>query len=61
MHVAAATFDPVVPPPGQFAIYNAIPGDKAIFVLDAGHFDYDAKAIQDSLLKRQLQDFFAAL
>ncbi len=61
MHVATATFDPVVPAPGQFAIYNGIPGEKSIFVLDAGHFDYDDKAIQDSLLKRQLQDFFAAL
>jgi len=33
MHVAAALFDPVVAPPGQFAIYNALPTPKELFVL----------------------------
>jgi cephalosporin-C deacetylase len=61
IHVAAALFDPAVPPPGQFAIYNAVPGEKEIYVLEAGHFDYDRTEIEERLLQRQLQDFFAAL
>ncbi|MEZ5576382.1 MAG: hypothetical protein R3F44_12440 [Candidatus Competibacteraceae bacterium] len=40
MHVAAARFDPAVPPPGQFAVYNALAGPKELFVLRAGHFDH---------------------
>jgi len=61
MHLAIAAFDPAVPPPGQFAIYNAIPGDKQICVLEAGHFDYNGQAIQECLVKAQLRDFFATL
>jgi cephalosporin-C deacetylase len=39
--VAAALFDPVVPPPGQFAIFNAIPKPlRQLFVLQAGHFEH---------------------
>lgn len=61
MHVAAAGFDPMVPPPGQFAIYNAIPGDKSLFVFDGGHFEYKGLAEQQTLLRTQLQTFFADL
>ena len=61
MHLAVAAFDPAVPPPGQFAIYNAIHAIKQICVLDAGHFDYTGRAIQECLVKGQLQDFFATL
>ena len=28
MHCACAMFDPMVAPPGQFAVYNAIPSEK---------------------------------
>ena len=34
---ACATFDPAVPPPGQFAVYNAVPGDKVVTVWRTGH------------------------
>ena len=61
MHVAAALFDPAVAPPGQFAVYNAIPGDKRLFVLDAGHFDYADQALQERALLAELGDFFAPL
>lgn len=37
--VAAALSDPAVPPPGQFAVYNAIPGEKELFVRQTGHPD----------------------
>lgn len=57
--VAAARFDPVVPPPGQFAIYNAIPENlRRLFVLDAGHFDYPGQAQQMREMNRQLAGFF---
>jgi cephalosporin-C deacetylase len=46
--VEAALFDPVVPPPGQFAIYNAIPKQcRHLLVLPAGHFDYPGKVAQE--------------
>lgn len=38
--VAPATWDAAVPPPGQFAVYNALAGPKALFVFSAGHADY---------------------
>lgn len=61
MHVAAARFDPAVAPPGQFAVYNAIPGDKRLVVLDAGHFGYPNQAHQERVLLEQLWAFFAPL
>lgn len=35
--VAAALSDPAVPPPGQFAVYNALPECKKLFVRQSGH------------------------
>lgn len=58
VHIAAALFDPVVAPPGQFAIYNALAGLKELFVLDAGHFDYPAKREQDRALSAAIARFF---
>lgn len=59
MHLAAALFDPVVPPPGQFAIYNALPGAKELFVLTAGHFEYPGRALEDRKLLSELRGFFS--
>lgn len=39
--VAPALCDGAVPPPGQFAVYNAIPGQKELYVFSAGHQEYD--------------------
>lgn len=39
--VAAALFDPSVPPPGQFAVHNALAGERELLVLPAGHFEYE--------------------
>jgi len=61
VHVAAARFDPVVPPPGQFAVYNAIPGDRRLFILEAGHCDYPRRRAQATELLSQLWAFFAPL
>ena len=61
MHVAAALFDPVVAPPGQFAIYNALSAPKELFVLAAGHFDYPARGEQERGLSAALAHFFDPL
>ncbi len=58
VHVAAALFDPVVAPPGQFAVYNALPDEKRLFVLDAGHFDYPRRVEQQRMLLAELEQFF---
>jgi cephalosporin-C deacetylase len=59
MHVAAALFDPVVVPPGQFAIFNALPGPKELFVLKAGHFEYPESTVEDRKLLSELGGFFS--
>lgn len=61
MHIAAARFDPAVPPPGQFAIYNALSGRKQLFTFSAGHFDYPAAQQEEGALLTQLRGFFAEL
>lgn len=58
LHAAVALFDPVVAPPGQFAIYNAWSGEKRLFVLEAGHFEYPRQHEQDRQLVAELQQFF---
>ena len=56
--VAAALFDPAVPPPGQFAIYNAIPASRRrLFLLAAGHFDYPGRAARERELAREAASF----
>lgn len=61
MHLALALFDPVVQPPGQFAIHNAIPGDKHLMILRAGHFEYPEQAKEEEQLLAELSAFFAPL
>jgi cephalosporin-C deacetylase len=61
VHVAAALFDPVVAPPGQFAIYNALSGPKELFLAQAGHFDFPGREEQEKRLLDDLQHFFDPL
>jgi cephalosporin-C deacetylase len=61
MHLALALFDPVVPPPGQFAIHNAITADKQLHVLPAGHFPYPGQGERERQLLAELARFFAPL
>ena len=56
--VAAALFDPAVPPPGQFAIYNALAGPRELFVLQAGHFDHAGTSAENARLLAALGRFF---
>lgn len=60
VHVAAALFDPMVAPPGQFSIYNALK-NSTLFVLDAGHFDYPQRELQEQALQKELLEFFSQL
>lgn len=61
MHYACAVYDPCVAPPGQFAIYNATPDNKQLFVLEAGHHDYPQRHDQERKLLKELNDFFKTL
>ncbi|WP_262966093.1 acetylxylan esterase [Methylobacter psychrophilus] len=61
MHCACAKFDPCVAPPGQFAIYNALPEEKQLFILEAGHHNYSNQVQQEDELINQLDAFFAPL
>lgn len=57
--VAAALFDPVVPPPGQFAIFNAIAKPlKRLFVLQAGHFDHVGQPQELQQMNQEVASFF---
>ncbi|MGY3680003.1 acetylxylan esterase [Streptomyces sp. TE33382] len=56
--VAAALFDPSVPPPGQFAVYNALGGVRELQVLSAGHFVHDGQAAETAELHANRRRFF---
>ncbi len=61
VHIAAALSDPVVAPPGQFSIYNALVNEKKLFVLDQGHSEYSCQPAQNKALLLELQEFFSQL
>jgi cephalosporin-C deacetylase len=58
--VAAATFDPAVPPPGQFAVYNAIPEPKELFVRTAAHFSSPYEIPERRKLHERLKAWFSS-
>lgn len=60
MMVAPALFDPAVPPPGQFAVYNALPEQRELHILRAGHFPYDGESADLVALAEARHAFFAA-
>ena len=43
-----ALFDPAVPPPGQFTVYNAISSEKQLFVRQTGHHDWPGIADENA-------------
>ncbi|MFI6700407.1 acetylxylan esterase [Streptomyces sp. NPDC050509] len=57
--VAPALFDPAVPPPGQFAVYNALAGPRELHVLLAGHFEHAGGEQEAKELASARQRFFA--
>ncbi|MYW69006.1 prolyl oligopeptidase family serine peptidase [Streptomyces sp. SID8379] len=56
--VAAALFDPSVPPPGQFAVHNALAGRGELHVMEAGHFEYAGKDVAQAELASAKGEFF---
>ncbi|SDU06069.1 cephalosporin-C deacetylase [Verrucomicrobium sp. GAS474] len=53
--VSAACFDPAVPPPGQFAVANAVPAEVGeVFVREAGHYDHPGFAAEEARLAGRL-------
>ncbi|WP_413987718.1 acetylxylan esterase [Labrys okinawensis] len=62
MLLAVARFDPVVAPPCQFSVANALPtsNDHETVMLDAGHFDYPGCEEQQALLTEKVRQFFRA-
>ena len=54
--VAPALSDPAVPPPGQFAIYNALSCEKALFIRTEGH---PTTPEDDACLWHRLAEWFA--
>lgn len=61
VHAACAVFDPAVAPAGQFAIFNSIPSEKQLFVLEAGHHAHPRQDEETARLRQELHTFFAAL
>ena len=57
--VSPALFDPAVPPPGQFAVANALGGEKKVFTLTAGHFEYAEMAREHGELREAVRAWFA--
>jgi cephalosporin-C deacetylase len=57
--VAAALFDPAVPPPGQFAVYNGIPCEKELFVKAAGHWTWAGEGEEFARMSAAVKAWFA--
>jgi cephalosporin-C deacetylase len=55
---SCALFDPAVPPPGQFAVHNAVPGSKKLVVRHAGHCEYPGQAEDDRMLDSAIRAWF---
>lgn len=56
-----ALFDPAVPPPGQFAVYNALGGPKELIVRRAGHFSYPEEAAEGQASRAIQEEWFTRL
>ncbi|MEX0774763.1 MAG: acetylxylan esterase [Phycisphaeraceae bacterium] len=57
--VSVARFDPAVPPPGQCAVYNGLPGPRQLVWFEAGHFGYPNEAKDNEQLNAALCRFFS--
>ncbi|MDB6095499.1 MAG: Acetyl xylan esterase [Verrucomicrobia bacterium] len=57
VQVVAAPFDPAVPPPGQFAVYNALSGPKELVIVEAAHFPHPGEAEETGRVRRALEAF----
>jgi len=53
-----AKFDPAVPPPGQYAVNNALAGPKERYDLSAGHFPYPTEVEEGREQRRRIEAWF---
>jgi cephalosporin-C deacetylase len=51
---APAVFDPVVPPPGQFAVCNALGGPREFYIHTSGHFPSPNEAVEIEEIGKRL-------
>lgn len=58
MLVTPALFDPAVPPPGQFAVCNALAGETTCFIVKGGHFEYPEQQQETPTITKLQKDFF---
>lgn len=58
VQVWATLFDPAVPPPGQFAVLNALAGPRELILRTAGHFPYPHKEEEDAVIGERMTAFF---
>ncbi|NEE02913.1 acetylxylan esterase [Phytoactinopolyspora halotolerans] len=56
--LAPALWDPAVPPPGQFAVCNAVAGEKEVFVFSAGHAEYPDEVDEHDQFVKLIHDLF---
>lgn len=61
VHCACAKFDPSVAPAGQFAVYNALGGEKRLFTLTAGHHAHPGQVEEERKLLQEIDNFFRDL
>jgi cephalosporin-C deacetylase len=59
--IAAALFDPAVPPPGQFAVYNSLAGEKKLLIRQAAHFNWEGSNAEDHGIKSEATAWLASL
>jgi len=55
---APALFDPAVPPPGQFAVCNALGGSKELFVHETGHFPSPTEVPEAQEVEKRLYSWW---
>lgn len=58
---ACALSDPMVTPPGQFAIYNALPGPKELIVLSRGHAENSLSVAESAHLSSERSRFLSRI
>lgn len=61
VHCGLALMDPVVPSPGQFAIFNAIRSKKNKYILKAGHYSYPEENLERREMMKEVEIFFSDL
>ena len=57
--VAPALFDPAVPPPGQFAVANAIRAPRELFIRQVGHLFNRTEIREDRELEKRIENWFS--